>query len=98
MSKSGGVFPKTDPLPGSMHLEWRRCGKPTCRCARGQLHGPYWVRRWRHRGKQRKAYVPRERLGKVMAGIAAWHRLHPPMWAMRQELAALRRREQEAVG
>ena len=24
-----------------------RCGKPSCRCARGHLHGPYWYAYWR---------------------------------------------------
>jgi hypothetical protein len=25
-------------------LESIRCGKPSCKCARGKLHGPYWYR------------------------------------------------------
>jgi hypothetical protein len=94
MHKSGGLFPKIAPLPGSLHAEWRRCGKPTCRCTRGELHGPYWVRRWWEHGKQRKVYVPRHRLAAVAAGIARWQQLHPPIWAMRQMLAELKRLEQ----
>src|SRR5262249_42774341 len=35
------------PPTGSLQREWRRCGKPTCRCASGMLHGPYWYLRWR---------------------------------------------------
>jgi hypothetical protein len=35
-----------------------RCGKPGCRCARGELHGPYYVHGWRERGEQRRRYVP----------------------------------------
>jgi len=27
--------------PGTIHLRWQRCGKPNCKCARGELHGPY---------------------------------------------------------
>ena len=99
MDESGGLFPKTMPLPGSLHLEWRRCGKPTCRCANGeQRHGPYRVRRWWQDGRQRKAYVPRHRVAEVAAGIARWHELHPPIWAMRRALAALRRIESEVLG
>lgn len=30
--------------------ELMRCGKPTCRCAAGQLHGPYWYRYYRKGG------------------------------------------------
>jgi hypothetical protein len=37
-------------------------------------------------------------LDEVNAGIAAWRRLHPPTWAMRQALAALRRVEREIGG
>ena len=95
--QSGGSFPKIIPLPGSLHPERRRCGKSRCCCARGALHGPYWVRRWWEHGKQRKAYVPRDRVAEVAAGIAAWRRLHPPAWTMRQVLAELHHIEQEVV-
>jgi hypothetical protein len=94
---NGGLFPKIAPLPGSLHREWRRCGKANCRCSRGHLHGPYWVRRWWEPGRQRKAYVPRRQVDQVAAAISAWHRLHPPAWTMRQALADLRRREQETL-
>jgi hypothetical protein len=57
------------PLPGSVHLEWRRCGKPNCRCAKGRLHGPYYVRRWREGGRQRKELVRPENLLVVLAAI-----------------------------
>jgi hypothetical protein len=30
------------PQTGSLQREWRRCGKPTCRCTSGMLHGPYY--------------------------------------------------------
>jgi hypothetical protein len=96
-TESGGSFPKIIPLPGSLHVEWRRCGKANCSCARGALHGPYWVRRWWEHGKQRKAYVPRDRIVEVVASITAWQTLHPPTWTMRQMLAELRRLEQEIV-
>jgi hypothetical protein len=30
---------RQEPLtPGSLYLQKRRCGKPNCRCARGQFH------------------------------------------------------------
>src|SRR6476661_3409712 len=44
--KSSDLFPKTPALSGSLHRERRRCGKANCRCAAGEPHGPYWVRRW----------------------------------------------------
>ena len=94
----GGSFPKITPLPGSLQPEWRRCGKPTCRCARGEPHGPYVYHYWYEHGRRRKAYVPRDRVEAVAAGIAAWRRLHPPAWTMRQVLVELHRKEQEELG
>ncbi len=94
---SGGLFPKIAPLPGSLQFEWRRCGKPACRCARGEPHGPYFYRCWYEAGRRRKRYVPRRQVAFGLTGIARWRELHPPAWAMRRELAELRRREQEVL-
>jgi hypothetical protein len=38
-------------------LEWVRCGKEKCKCARGELHGPYWYSYVRIKGKVRSQYV-----------------------------------------
>ena len=96
--KTGGVSPKIAPLPGSLQLEWRRCGKPGCRCAGGDPHGPYWYRYWYEAGRRHKAYVSRDRVAEVAASIARWQELHPPLWSTRQLLAELRRLEKEVVG
>ena len=88
---SGGLLPKI----GSLQAEWRRCGKPRCRCARGTLHGPYWYLRWREDGRQCRQYVPREQVNAMRAAIARRRRLRPPAWSLRQELAELRRLAQE---
>lgn len=96
MSKSGGMCPKMEAQPGSLHVEWKRCGKRSCRCASGKMHGPYWYRRWREGGRPCKAYVPRARVPEVAAAIARWRALNPPIWETRQQLAGLRRLEKEA--
>jgi hypothetical protein len=88
---SGGLLPKI----GSLQAEWRRCGKPRCRCTSGTLHGPYWYLRWREDGRQRRQYVPREQVNAMRAAIARRRRLRPPAWSLRQELAELRRLAQE---
>jgi hypothetical protein len=94
----GALFPKKiTPLPGSLHLEWRTCGKANCHCARGQRHGPYLVRRWWQAGKQRKTYIRKADVADAMAGIEAWQRLHPPAWTMRQLLAELHHIEEEIL-
>src|ERR687887_19345 len=100
MNKSGDLLPKIEALPGSLQAERKACGKPACRCARGELHGPYLYRRWRERGRQRRQYVRQDDAGRVRLALAAWRRLHPPVDRLRRELAALRRplRELDLLG
>jgi hypothetical protein len=59
------LLPKT--LPGAVCAQWVRCGKPGCRSARGELHGPYFYRFWREGGRLCKVYVPRSALAQVRA-------------------------------
>src|SRR5438105_839525 len=92
--KNRRIVPKTpavEPLPGSLHAAWVRCGKAGCRCTRGALHGPYWRRQWRERGRTRRQYVKQTDLEQVRAALAAWRERHPPARALRQEVAELRR-------
>ena len=51
---------------GSLQPEYKRCGKRTCRCSSGELHGPYWYYHWRENGRQRKLYVPRDEVAGVL--------------------------------
>ena len=92
-----GLLPKSEPLAGSLHFEWRKCGNRECRCARGELHGPYAYRHWRENGRQRKAYVARDRVSDVLAGIESRRRLAAPAWSVRQTLADLQRIEKEVI-
>ena len=54
---------KDGELRGSLHTEYKRCGKENCRCTSGRdedLHGPYYYRHYRDaEGVQRKEYVRR---------------------------------------
>ncbi|MDF0590291.1 DUF6788 family protein [Candidatus Methanocrinis natronophilus] len=48
-SKNGG---------GSYVLQYTKCGKPTCRCAKGgKLHGPYWYLYIKKGGKTTCKYI-----------------------------------------
>ena len=92
--KNRRFVPKTaavEPLPGSLHAAWVRCGKIGCKCARGVRHGPYWRRQWRERGQTRREYVKRADVERVRTALAAWREMHPPARTLRQELAELRR-------
>ena len=45
-------------LAGSLAVQGRRCGKAGCRCASGELHGPYAYFSARAHGASRLRYVP----------------------------------------
>ncbi len=62
------------PLKGTVLAEMKRCGKPTCRCNSGQLHGPYHYRYYRQRGRLHKRYVRQRDIRCVRAGIDARRR------------------------
>ena len=91
MTENGRLSPKIDPLAGSLQPERKRCGKPTCRCAGGELHGPYWRHYWREGGRRRRAYVRAADAERVRAGLAEWRRLHPPARSARELLREMRR-------
>jgi hypothetical protein len=81
-------------LPGVVLPEWVRCGKPNCRCRRGELHGPYHYRFWREGGRLRKAYVKRSELERVRAQCEARRQFRQELKAgwqtWRELLAAVR--------
>jgi hypothetical protein len=51
-------------VQGSLYLLRRRCGQPTCRCARGQLHAT-WVLTRSEAGKSRLYAVPPDQRGRL---------------------------------
>ena len=84
-------MPKIMPSPGVLRAEFRTCGKPNCRCARGKHHGPYLYLRWHEDGRQRRSYVKLAAAAQVAEALDAWRRLHPPARSVRTQLADLRR-------
>ena len=54
----------TPMLQGSLYLLRRKCGKPSCRCARGHLH-PAWVLTRSEAGKNRLYAVPADQRGRL---------------------------------
>jgi hypothetical protein len=51
---------------GSLHLEFKRCGRANCRCQQGLLHGPYLYRHWREGGRQKKEFISMRRLSGLL--------------------------------
>ena|ERR1044072_467086 len=54
-NKIGDSLPKK--MPGSVHAQYVRCGKRTCKCARGELHGAYFYHFVRVGGRLTKRYL-----------------------------------------
>jgi hypothetical protein len=52
-------------LAGSLAEQARRCGRPGCRCAEGEPHGPYAYFTPRPAGRGRARYVPAALAGAV---------------------------------
>jgi hypothetical protein len=87
---STNPFPKIMPLRGSVHIEFRRCGRPNCHCRAGRLHGPYFVRRWREGGRQRKAYVPRAQVATALLAIESRRAAFPPLSGIAGQMRSVR--------
>ena len=59
------VLPKM--LGGTVHQQFKKCGKATCKCARGELHGPYFYHFVRVGGKLKKRYLKASEVEQVQA-------------------------------
>jgi hypothetical protein len=71
-------------LFGTLSARYTICGKATCRCARGERHGP--VVQVSYRGPEGKTTgysVPQASVAAVRTGVGAWHRFQ----AIARELA-----------
>ena len=60
-------------VQGSFYLLRRKCGKPNCRCARGELHPAYVLTR-SEAGKDRLYTVPKDQRSDVRKWAAAYRR------------------------
>ncbi len=59
-----------DLLPGSLSLTHRRCGKPTCHCAKDQGH-PIWFLTFMAHGKRRVERIPQAWVDEVRQQVEA---------------------------
>ncbi len=66
-TESAKALPKT----GALCPQWVRCGKSSCHCAGGDLHGPYWYLFWRQGGRLRKRYIRAADVDAVRAACPA---------------------------
>ena len=65
---------RSEPMvQGSFYLLRRKCGRPNCRCARGQLHPAYVLTR-SEAGKDRLYSVPKDQRAEVRKRAAEYRR------------------------
>ena len=65
---------RSEPMvQGSFYLLRRKCGKPNCRCASGQLHAAYVLTR-SEAGKDRLYTVPKDQRAQVRKWAAEYRR------------------------
>ena len=76
-------------VAGSLVEQYVSCGKPRCRCQRGQKHGPLYYLYWKEQGRSRSLYVPREQVRELRRQIHNYRRF-------RTELTALLRGQRQA--
>ena len=79
------------PLKGEVCEQYVRCGKENCKCASGELHGPYYYRVYRENGTVHKVYVRRRELAGVRASVREYHRLEALLKEMRRRRVSLTR-------
>jgi hypothetical protein len=73
-----------DLLPGSLALNYTRCGKPSCHCARGRGHAA-WSLVFMADGKRHAQRIPKEWVDDVQKRVEAGRRFQD---AVREVLAA----------
>jgi len=76
-------------LAGNVCAQWKKCGKPNCRCIRGELHGPYYYRFWWSGGRQHKSFVRKADVERVREACEAYRRYR----AFRRESLAQKRQQ-----
>jgi hypothetical protein len=91
-AKTGKPFPKMPAdglLNGAVCASYAKCGKAACKCARGELHGPYYHRYQWHDGRVIKEYIPLSQVEEVRAACARYRALQDKLREGRQHFQAL---------
>jgi hypothetical protein len=70
-NKTEDLLPKIAAQGGTVHKQFVRCGKSSCKCARGELHGAYYYYFVRVNGRLRKRYLKTDEVEAIQAACKA---------------------------
>lgn len=79
--------PLDEVLRGSLVERSVRCGKPSCRCASGELHAAVYLSVTHRGGRTEQISVPRELVASVRDGIAVYQQ----WWEILEQVATVNR-------
>jgi hypothetical protein len=65
---------KIELLRGHIEVRYVKCGRANCKCAKGELHGPYHLLRWKSAGRKITRYVKKGEEQAVFATVSAYRR------------------------
>lgn len=70
--KSEQLPTKIESLRGYIEIRYVRCGRANCKCSKGELHGPYYLLRWREGEQKITKYVKKSEKQTVFAAVSAY--------------------------
>ena len=82
---------------GSLQQQWIRCGKVSCKCSRGQLHGPYFYFFISMPSGLSKSYVRRADVSVIHAVISERKRRRSVFQSQLREAHDFLRQRMQAV-
>ena len=85
-------------MKGSLVMRTTRCGRPGCKCAKGEKHGPYLYVSVFRGGRTRSVYVPQRLEGEVRRWVESARALESDVAAITWLNAELLRCAREAGG
>ena len=86
--------PVTEILRGSLVERYVTCGNPTCRCARGERHGPIWcLTVTLGRGRTTGGIIPEDKVPEVRGWIQNYHKVKDHLEKISEINRELLRRE-----
>jgi hypothetical protein len=82
-TKKSNLTPKM--LPGNIERRMVRCGKPNCKCAKGELHGPYYYHQTWSGTEHQRRYITLANVPEVTEACETYRQLQASLRVGREE-------------